>query len=139
MLHTSSYGHHGLSPCSTDHREAVCRKRSHGNRLIAREALLLTPAAHSLCTARHQPAWPMRLDEQNGGVHGFRAGLWLGLGLHIMQGIAVACPKACRPTIHDLSCWVALDPPLRAHGAHIGHHGAEEPGHVRWSPWPRPC
>ena len=135
-LYSSSYGHHGLSPCSTDIGQGALQVGLHKTRLTSLGALLLTPAAHSLCKARHRPALTMRLHEQNDGLHGYRAGLWLGDGLHMMQCNAGACLKASRPTAHAVGCWVALDHPPWANGAHIGHRGAHEPDHVRWSLWP---
>ena len=130
-LYSSSYGHHGLRPCSTDHREAALSMGLHGTRLTSLGVLLLTPAVHSLCTARHRPALTMRLHEPNDGLHGCRAGLWLGNGLHMMQCNAGACLKAGRPTAHAVGCCVALNHPPWANGAHIGHRGAHDPDHVR--------
>ena len=71
-LYSSSYGHHGLSPCSTDHREAALSMGLHGTRITSLGVLLLTPAVHRLCTARHRPALTMRLHEPNDGLHGCR-------------------------------------------------------------------
>ena len=135
-LHSSSYGHHGLSPCSTDIGQGALQVGLHETRLTSLGSLLLTPAAQSLCKARHRPALTMRLNEPNDGLCGCRAGLWLGNGLHMMQCNAGACLKASRPIVHAGGCWVALDHPPWANGARIGHRGAHEPDHVRWSPWP---
>ena len=110
-LYSSSYGHHGLRPCSTDHREAALSMGLHGTRLTSLGGLLLTPAVHSLCTARHRPALTMRLHQPNDGLHGCRAGLWLVNGFHMMKCNAGAGLKAGRSTVHAVGCWVALDHP----------------------------
>ena len=48
-LYSSSYGHHGFSPCSTGQIEAALPMELHETRLTSLGAVLLTPAAHSLC------------------------------------------------------------------------------------------
>ena len=62
-LYSSSYGHHGLSPCSTDIGQGALQVGLHETGLTSLGALLLTPAAHSLSRRSAIPPNNLKSEE----------------------------------------------------------------------------